>query len=161
MADTTDQQKINNIESFNLGGDPSGEEEEIDIQGTGGSADDQLFDAIIGSVEQFMYELNPPALMRSLLPALSTVTNEHDQHSQHKRFIAHIEEELDALVRREFPTVEFERLAELVTKRKEEISPEVEEFVNGGFMDYANFIALWGSLEKEDSAAAAAAEEAK
>eukprot|EP00742_Colponemidia_sp_Colp-10_P024485 GILJ01029391.1.p1 GENE.GILJ01029391.1~~GILJ01029391.1.p1 ORF type:complete len:132 (-),score=28.60 GILJ01029391.1:114-509(-) len=131
-----------------MGGDPNGEEEEIDIQGTGGSADDQLFDSIIGTVEQFMFELNPPDLMAKILPKFKTVTNEHDQHSEHKRFIAYIEKSLDELIRQEYPQVEFERVAELITKRKDEISPEVEEFVNGGFMEYESFIALWKSLEE-------------
>ena len=119
-------------------------DEEVIAIGEGGTSEDQLFDQIIGIVEEFMVSLQMDQLMRSL-PNMNTVENDHEKHMYHKRIVMECEEKLDARVHEQLPDLHFSTIVDLLHSRRDEIGEEVWEFVSSGCLEYPSFVALWAA----------------
>ena len=134
---------------------------------------DALFDTIVGVIQQFMCDLCLDQRLAADLPPLNTIQDDHARHTIFTKFIEKIDGELDEGIEEAlevfnaeevpqmmcaimedasiedkalpFPTpVTREYVEKLVAERKDEMGPEVEEFVTAGCLDYPSFLALWG-----------------
>ena len=153
-----------------VGGDDDGDDDDggedcVLVSGSAATPIDALFGSIVGVIEQFMCDLCLEHRLPLELPPLSEVGDDHERHAIFKAFIAKIDEELDEYIDEAlevfnaeevpaflasgaevaFPTpVTRDYVEGLVSQRRDELGPEVDEFVTSGCLDYPSFLSLWG-----------------
>lgn len=117
------------------------------IEGFHGTEEDILFDELVGAIEDFMVSLNFEDTFKLLLPPLSSVPSDHERYNLYKSAIQKIESALDAHVLKKCPSFKsINEVSELLARRKDEITEDVWDFIEEGFLAYPALLEKWALL---------------
>jgi hypothetical protein len=126
-------------------GEVADEDEEIFACNTG-TEEDRVFDSVIGVIEQIMVSDG----LRRLLPRFfksqpqRSELDDHQRHLAWKAYLKLVDDFVDAEVQKQLPDhLSLQQVAELIIKRKDEVSDDVMELVTGASLDYVAFDELW------------------
>lgn len=114
------------------------------ITGCGGSAEDQKFDALVGTIEEFMMTYDLEATKKRVLPPFNDSLSDHEKHKIYRAFVERVEKDLERRVMQSglgFSSIE--EVAQMLEARHDEIDDDVADFVNEGCFEYSTFLVWW------------------
>ncbi|CCW61280.1 unnamed protein product [Phytomonas sp. EM1] len=116
---------------------------EFTICASAESPEDAQFDNLVGAIEDFMISFDLKSALKEL-PRLRSITGEHEQHAIYKKFLNHVESELNQHILAHFP--EYKDISEvesILHAQHDKISEEVWDFISEGCFDYNVFLEEW------------------